>query len=262
MQILRHPLLQPAPGTQREIVSLHYGQTGGPKAYIQASLHGDELPGMMVAYHLCRQLDALEAAGQIAGEIVLVPMANPIGLSQFMLHAHLGRFELTTGENFNRHYPDQIGAVAAEAEPLLGSDSAANVAVLRRLLKAAVLAAPTLGYSTGPSGNHLLALIERWGLSAALAGRLVQAPPGVPVAQLVARGDAELGFQQMPEVAGQSGITVLGALPGAAAQITTFSAALGLGTAHADAACAALALFNDEAAAAIKRRCGLEPASR
>ncbi len=127
-------------------------------------------------------------------------------------------------------------------------------------LREAVAGAHSVGYSTGPSGNHLLALIERWGLSGALAGRLVQAPPGVPVAQLVARGDAELGFQQMPELAGQPGIVVLGTLPGAAAQITTFSAALGRDTAHADAARALLALFNDEAAAAIKRRCGLEPA--
>jgi molybdate transport system substrate-binding protein len=127
-------------------------------------------------------------------------------------------------------------------------------------LREAVAAARTIGYSTGPSGHHLLALIARWGLTHALAPRLVQAPPGVPVAQLVARGEAELGFQQMPELAGQPGIRVLGALPGAAAQITTFSAAPGAGTANADAARAVLALFNDEAAAAIKRRCGLEPA--
>jgi predicted deacylase len=142
MNLVRHPLLSPAPGTQRELVSLHYGRPGGQKAYIQASLHGDELPGMLVAWHLRQQLDALEAAGQITGEIVLVPMANPIGLSQFMLHAHLGRFELMSGENFNRHYPDQIAAVAAQVEPQLGTDPAANVAILRRALKAAVLASP------------------------------------------------------------------------------------------------------------------------
>ncbi len=142
MQIHRHPLLSPAPGTQRELISLHYGRPGGQKAYIQASLHGDELPGMLVAHHLRQQLDALEAAGQITGEIVLVPVANPIGLSQFLLHAHLGRFELTTGENFNRHYPDQIDAVAAAVEPQLGNDAKANVSVLRRALKAAVEAAP------------------------------------------------------------------------------------------------------------------------
>lgn len=142
MQVVHHPLLSPAPGTQRELVSLHYGHPGGPKAYIQASLHGDELPGMLVAHHLRLQLDALEAAGQVSGEIVLVPMANPIGLSQFLLHAHLGRFELMSGENFNRHYPDQIDAVADTVEPELGPDAAANVAVLRRALKAAIDAAP------------------------------------------------------------------------------------------------------------------------
>ncbi|MCY4755950.1 succinylglutamate desuccinylase/aspartoacylase family protein [Pelomonas aquatica] len=142
MQIVRHALLSPAPGTQRELVSLHYGQAGGQKAYVQASLHGDELPGMLVAHHLRQQLDALEAAGRISGEIVLVPMANPIGLSQFLLHAHLGRFELMSGENFNRHYPDHVDAVAASVEPQLGADAAANVAILRRALKAAVLATP------------------------------------------------------------------------------------------------------------------------
>ena len=144
-----------------------------------------------------------------------------------------------------------VAAREGAARPDLATEAA---------LRDAVAAARTIGYSTGPSGNHLLALIERWGLKDTLAARLVQAPPGVPVAQLVARGDAELGFQQMPELAGQPGITVLGTLPGAAAQVTTFSAALGTGTANADAARAALALFNDEAAAAIKRRCGLEPA--
>lgn len=142
MQLHRHPLLSPAPGTQRELVSLHYGQPGGPKAYIQASLHADELPGMLVAHHLRGLLDALDAAGQISGEIILVPMANPVGLSQYLLHMHQGRFELTTGENFNRHYPNQIDAVAAAVEPQLGADAAANVAVLRRALKAAVQAAP------------------------------------------------------------------------------------------------------------------------
>lgn len=142
MQVVRHSLLSPTPGTQRELVSLHYGRPGGPKAYIQASLHADELPGMLVAHHLRGLLDALDAAGQIAGEIILVPMANPIGLSQFLLHGHQGRFELTTGENFNRHYPDQIEAVAQAVEHQLGPDPARNVALLRQALKAAVLAAP------------------------------------------------------------------------------------------------------------------------
>jgi len=134
-----HPLISRTPGTQRELVSLHYGTPGvGPKIYIQASLHADELPGMLVAHHLRNHFDALEAAGQITGEIVLVPMANPIGLAQHLLHSPLGRFEFTSGENFNRHYPDQIDAVAAAVEGELGPDAEHNVRVLRAALKKAV----------------------------------------------------------------------------------------------------------------------------
>lgn len=145
MQTRHHPLLSPAPGTQRELISLHYGrpgQNGVGKAYIQASLHADEMPGMLVAYHLRRQLDALQAAGRIPGEIILVPMANPIGLSQHLLHNHQGRFETTSGENFNRHYPDQIANVARAVEAELGPDAARNVRLLRLALKEAVTKSP------------------------------------------------------------------------------------------------------------------------
>ena len=143
MQIQHHPLPSPVPGTQRELISLHYGRPGaGPKVYLQASLHADELPGMLTAYHLRQQLDALEAQGQILGEVVLVPMANPIGLSQWWLQSHLGRFESLSGENFNRHYPDYILAAAAQAEPQLSQDAAHNVAVLRAALREQLAQAP------------------------------------------------------------------------------------------------------------------------
>lgn len=144
MQTKTHALPSPTPGTSRELVSLHYGTPGrGPKIYIQASLHADELPGMLTAWHLRKKLDALEAQGAIRGEIILVPMANPIGLSQWWLQSHLGRFESLSGENFNRHYPDYIGAAALDAEPRLSAtDAPHNVQVLRTALKAAVQAAP------------------------------------------------------------------------------------------------------------------------
>lgn len=143
MQVKQHLLPSPAPGTRRELVSLHYGQPGqGEKVYIQASLHADELPGMLTAWHLRRQFDALEAAGRLRGEIVLVPMANPIGLSQWWLQSHLGRFEGLSGENFNRHYPEYIEAAARAAEPRLGQDERQNVAVLRAALRTEVQAAP------------------------------------------------------------------------------------------------------------------------
>ena len=93
-------------------------------------------------------------------------------------------------------------------------------------LRNAVLAAPTIGYSTGPSGVAVIELFERWGLSASLKSKIVQTPPGVPVGSLVARGELALGFQQLSELMHLDGVTVVGTLPEAVAITTVFSAGL------------------------------------
>ena len=113
MQEQRHSLPSIGSGTTRELVSLHYGtrtgaRTGGKKVYLQASLHADEVPAMLVAHHLRGALAECEARGEIDGEIVLVPMANPIGLAQTVLGHPFGRFDLTTGTNFNRGYKNLV----------------------------------------------------------------------------------------------------------------------------------------------------------
>jgi molybdate transport system substrate-binding protein len=92
-------------------------------------------------------------------------------------------------------------------------------------LRRAVLAARTLGYSTGPSGTALLALFEGLGIAEAVRERLVQAPAGVPVGALVARGDVELGFQQSSELMNLAGVAVIGPLPEPVQIVTTFSGA-------------------------------------
>lgn len=127
-------------------------------------------------------------------------------------------------------------------------------------LRAAVLAAPMLGYSTGPSGTALLQLFERWGLSDALLPKLRQAPAGVPVARMLARGEVSLGFQQRSELLGAPGIDVLGDLPGDTSITTIFSAGVGAHSPQADRAAALLATLNTADADAIKRRHGMAPA--
>ena len=64
---------------------------------IQAALHADEVPALLVAQALRTQLTALEAQGAVLGEVVLVPYANPIGLAQQLLGQHEGRFDLRDG---------------------------------------------------------------------------------------------------------------------------------------------------------------------
>ena len=127
-------------------------------------------------------------------------------------------------------------------------------------LKAAVLAAASVGYSTGPSGVALLELFKRWGIFEALAPRLVQAKPGIPVAGMVASGDVALGFQQLSELIHVPGINIVGPLP-AQVQITTvFSAGIGARSARVDAARACLAFMAGPDALAAKRRQGMDAA--
>ncbi|WP_310449838.1 substrate-binding domain-containing protein [Sulfuritalea sp.] len=144
-----------------------------------------------------------------------------------------------------------IAVRAGSARPDVGSEDA---------LRRAVLAARTLGYSTGPSGTELLQLFARWGIADMVRDRIVQAPPGVPVGQLVADGAVELGFQQFSEMLHQPGIEVLGTMPAGCEIVTTFSGGVCTATKQAVAARTLLAFMHSPAAADAKRRHGMEPA--
>jgi molybdate transport system substrate-binding protein len=127
-------------------------------------------------------------------------------------------------------------------------------------LRDAVLRARSIGYSTGPSGAHLVRLFERWGIAEVIAPRIVQAPPGVPVGSLVASGAVELGFQQLSELMHLRGIDVVGMLPPQIQVITVFSAAVCTASNRGAAAKALLAFLASSEADAAKRRHGMEPA--
>jgi len=126
------PLSGPSPGTTRTLTRHHWGREGArPKVYLQGGLHADEMPGPLALYHLMQRLDDAEAGGRIAGHVVVVPLANPIGLSEWLLHKPVGRRDLEGAHNFNRGYPD-LAALAGDAlEGQLGPDPAANVATIR-----------------------------------------------------------------------------------------------------------------------------------
>lgn len=129
-----------------------------------------------------------------------------------------------------------------------------------RSLRDAVLAAGGIGCSTGPSGAHLARLLERWGIAEVVAPRIVQAPPGVPVGTLLARGDVELGFQQLSELMQLPGIDIVGSLPAQIQAVTAFSAAVCCTATRPEAALALLAFLACGDADDAKRRNGLEPA--
>jgi molybdate transport system substrate-binding protein len=144
-----------------------------------------------------------------------------------------------------------IAVKAGTPRPDIGNESA---------VKQAVLAARSIGYSTGPSGAHLVRLFERWGIAETIAPRIVQPPPGVPVGTLVAGGEVELGFQQLSELMHLPGIDVIGSLPSEIQAVTVFSAAVCTASTRPESAKALLSFLASTEADAAKRRHGMEPA--
>ncbi len=134
-------LAPPAPGHHPTLKLHRFGTPGArPKATIQAALHADEVPGLLVAQQLRQQLQALDAAGLVTGEVQLVPYANPLGLAQHPLGQHQGRFDLGDGLNFNRFHPELAAAAGDLLQGQLGADAAANVPLVQAALRRAAQA--------------------------------------------------------------------------------------------------------------------------
>jgi hypothetical protein len=123
------------PGTGRSIAYHRFGRSGArPKAYLQAAIHANELPGAMALHHLMPMLADADRRGLVRGEIVIVPTVNPIGLSQLVGNNHLGRYDFLGRDNFNRNWLDLSGPVAEHL------DGKADVASIRAALKRALAA--------------------------------------------------------------------------------------------------------------------------
>lgn len=129
----------------------------------------------------------------------------------------------------------------------------------RAELVATLQRARSIAVSTGPSGDALVALLQAAGILDEVRPRLVQAPPGVPVAAYVADGTAEIGVQQASELAGCEGIDVAGALPADAAIATTFAVAVGAQARRPDEARAFIDFIVSAPAAAAIRRAQMQP---
>jgi molybdate transport system substrate-binding protein len=199
------------------------------------------------------QLVAIESVGGVAalrrvekGEAfdIVVLASNAIDKL-----ASAGRIDHASRVNLAR------SGVAVAVKAGARHPSIANAADVRD----AVLAARSIGYSTGPSGAHLMRVFEQWGIASDVRSRIVQAPPGVAVGTMIARGDVELGFQQTSELIGLEGIDLLGPLPGEIQTLTVFQAALCTNARMPQEARSLLAFLIDPEADAVKLSHGMEP---
>jgi molybdate transport system substrate-binding protein len=147
----------------------------------------------------------------------------------------------------------EIAIAVPAGSPQTGVDS-------EQAVRQAMLEARRICYSTGPSGDHLKALCQKWGVTESVVGRALMAPPGVPVASLVARGDADLGIQQLSELIGQPGIEIVGLLPPEIQAVTVFSAGVSMKSTEPEAARALVAYLASAETGDAKRRYGMRPA--
>jgi molybdate transport system substrate-binding protein len=126
-------------------------------------------------------------------------------------------------------------------------------------LKKTLLAAKSIGYSTGPSGNIILALFQRLGVLDQVKPKMKQTPTAIFVGSIIASGEVEIGFQQVSELSQFAGVDYLGPLPADIQQYTTFSSGIMKTAKEAEAAKALVKYITSPEAAAVFRKRGMEP---
>ena len=181
-----------------------------------------------------------------AGEVFdLIVVAGP------EIDAFIKQSKMAAGSRVDLMKSGVGAAVRAGApKPDIGSAEA---------LKKAVLAAKTVGYSTGPSGVYMESLFERMGISAQIKPKLKQTQPGVLIGTIIASGEAEIGFQQVSELIHVPGIDFIGPLSADVQKITVFSSGIHASAKEPDAAKALVKFITTPAAVPVIKKHGMEP---
>jgi len=226
---------------------LHLISSMATQKLLAELLAADALAHPDVAVRL-ESVGGVDAARRVAaGEAFDAVVLGADALQRLMAGGHVhpdSRVDLV-------HSGVAVAVRAGAPRPDIGTEAA---------LKAAVLAARSVGCSTGPSGVALAALFERWGIADAVRAKQVTPPPGTPVGALIARGEVELGFQQLSELMHLPGIALLGPLPDAIQIDTVFAGGVAASARQPEAARALLARLAAPATAAIKQAHGMTPA--
>ena len=133
---IRKRIAGDSPGRSTELIYYRIGpEDAVKKVYLQAALHADEQPGILILHHLLGLLRAADAAGELEAAFVLMPMVNPFGMGDIAFGRHQGRFNRATGVNHNRGWPTPSDAVADGLGSRLGNDGDENIAMVRAALR-------------------------------------------------------------------------------------------------------------------------------
>jgi molybdate transport system substrate-binding protein len=143
-----------------------------------------------------------------------------------------------------------IGVKAGAAKPDISTVEA---------FKKSLLAAKSIGYSTGPSGNYVIGLFDRLGIADQVKPKLKQTPTGVFVGTITANGDVEIGIQQVSEMSHYPGVDYVGPLPADIQKMTIFTSGVAANAKQPAAAKDMLKFLTAPAAGAAFKKRGMEP---
>ncbi len=129
-------LLGDTPGRSTELNYFRVGpEQAEKKVYLQAALHCDEQPGILILHHLLKLLREADERGELAARFVLFPMVNPLGMGDIEFDKLQGRYSRASGVNHNRDWPSLYEAVAEDVKPRLGDDADENVRLVRQAVR-------------------------------------------------------------------------------------------------------------------------------
>jgi molybdate transport system substrate-binding protein len=186
------------------------------------------------------------AAGEVADVVV---MADILGKS--LTEELIKQGKLSAGSSAALAKSGIGVAVRAGApKPDIGSTDA---------LKKSILAAKSIAYSAGASGTYLVSMLEKLGIYDQVKAKVATVKPSEPVGEVVARGDAEIGFHQVSELIPVQGIELLGPLPAELQNITVYTGGVHTGTKEVAAAGELVKFLAMPAVAPVLKKHGLEP---
>ncbi|RYE07851.1 MAG: succinylglutamate desuccinylase [Hyphomicrobiales bacterium] len=123
------------PGSTIELPFYRVGPANAPeKVYLQAALHADEQPGTMVLHHLLPLLKQADEQDLLRARFTIVPMANPPGMNNLVHRTHIGRYDLNTGVNYNRQWPDLFAMIRSHLAGRLSDSESFNVNLIRKTI--------------------------------------------------------------------------------------------------------------------------------
>ncbi len=214
------------------------------EAYLELVPRFEKESGQKVATAWAGMVDIRKR--MLAGEVVDLVIGSAAAIDEL-----IGARKLAAGRMDLARSGVAVAVRAGAPRPDIGSGEA---------LKRALLSAKSIGCSSGPSGVYLAELFKRMGIAEQVKPKITQTPPGTAVGPLVARGEVEIGFQQLSELLPTEGIDIVGALPAGIQLVTVFSAGVHVGAKEPEAAKALIRFLTSPSAAPIIRRKGMDPA--